>query len=68
MPNIKDTIKAKWGYFVGAIAAIAALVAALTPTTKDEDLGNAYSPAFKAAWERGAADSPSPTTPVSPTE
>lgn len=65
MPSLKESLKAKWGFVVAAAAAIAAAVAAFTPTTKDEELGQQYSPTFKAAWERGAElnGDVTPTTP-----
>lgn len=64
MPSLKETAKKYRGHLVVAVAGIAALIAAITGTTVDEDLGNRYSPAFKDAWERGQALQPSPTTPT----
>jgi hypothetical protein len=64
MPKLKDTIRKYWGHVVVALAGIAALIAAITGTPVDEDLGKRYSPAFKEAWERGQALQPSPTTPA----
>lgn len=68
MPSIKETAKKYWGHIIVATAAIGALIAAITPTTVDENLGKQYSPEFRQAWERGEALQPSPTTVISPTE
>lgn len=64
---MKDALKKYWGHILVAITGVAALVAAITPTPKDEELGQKLSPEFKAAWERGVAlqpveAQPSPTS------
>lgn len=67
MDSLKEKLKAYWGHIVVFLAALAALVAALTSTKVDDNLGNTYWPAFKQAYDQGEAmqGTTSPTT-VSP--